>query len=412
MGLGDIYEGPMAQAIATGPEAKIRAGFNALPGLESQGLQNDYQRQQNKDQAYNSPSRAATHHETAIGEYVRKHFHENDPPGHAPGEAQARLMQEMGGQGGLSAPPPQGVTNSTPPPTYMGGGGPDQGSTLLDNAKDGGYGLSNTPMPSQTPGQGPDMGQSMPSGGLSRPSLGRPTMSMAGVNPPRGQAPNGMTSPPDNTPMTHGDVQEYMKMAPFLKMDQPKTPGRDFIAEENNKEVNREKLDTKKGATKQGLQTDSESNKNAIADADRKLKARIEWQKHLDRMEEIAARVKIGAGTAMDIAILNSMTRLKTSSDSDAARVRSSLSEIVGDEDAKGLADEQETQAKQLLLDIAKQQAKMSGKGGAPNMSMSTSSRQPQGPLAQAALAAAKADPTSPKAQAVFKKLGLNAQGN
>lgn len=392
MGLGDIYDSNMAHRIVSGTGENLKEGFTSLPKLYSQSLQDDSQRQSNADQAYNSPSRPATHHEAAIAKYVRGLMGHEDP--NVPPEWIDRLKSE---HGQMSTPMPMG--QPTAPPSYMGGGGPNAGTTETEPAAFGGYGLSNTPPPATTPGIGPDA-NGAPSEGLSRPQMqGRPSM------------PSPRPAMSNDGPMTHGDVGEYLRMAPLFQAESArrkeanKPPPRDYLGEialrATAKGTEDRKTEDQKTEHKKETITLSENFKNKRFND---VNAR-EWQRniwhHEDVLRGIEERLELGKTTAQDKTdLMRYLGEIQA-----AARERTSIPELADDKDAKDFGQSMEDRAKQ---DLIRMEARKSATPPTTSrVSAGVKTREPQGDAAKQALKWARDNPNDPRTPAILKKLGM-----
>lgn len=383
MGLGDIYEGPNAQRIISGGGPTLQRGFESLPSMESQYLQNQNQRQANTDQAYNSPARGATEHETAIGNHIRDMMGHDDP--NIPPQWRERLKQEMaqGGMAGGGQPPSMGQPTQgaiqnlgSSLGSSMGGDGPSSFSLNAQTpAAYGGYDLPDTTGAAKPP-QVPYAYQPTPEPvyqpDSERIQGGLNSKPMAGYNPPPRQIGKA-------GPMTNGDVQKYMHMAPFFKVEadskKAAKPGRDFIAEEDNKAKNRKLLEDQKSKNKGTLQDDQQAARKEETD---KQLAR-QWQQtiwaHEDRIKSINERIANGSATHAD-----SMELKKYLGEIAAnAKLRSSIPSLADDQKAIDQENELEKNAKESLIKLNQQQANRPIQGTSTTSSTSKTTRAPQG---------------------------------
>ncbi len=395
MGLGDIYTSDFASNLVNGPNNQISDAFRRAPDLEASYLHAQGQRQANTDAAYNSPAREANSQEQQLGEYYKKMIGHGDP--NVPPEWSTRLHAEL--TGGQAQPSGLGGQSQGQGPIQnMGSGGAPQAPAGINGsapASMGGYGLS---------GEAPErtVQVDVPRGFEDRPQ--DPTGGQPLPEPPRGLGMAPMRSPKssvqESKPMTRGDVQMWSQAGQHKI--QAKAAPRDYIAEENNREANREKLAPIKEGAKTANQTQAERNRTAIADADRKNDWRKAWQRHLDTLEEIKARVKIGASTAFDIAKLKALVDLTNSARSGSSKDRASLNELMDDPETQQAATDLETEAKQTLIEAEKQMQKMGS--GPATVTGSSSETQTIGNKDKAktqakALEWARKNPNDPRAQ-------------
>lgn len=391
MGLGDIYNN-VPQTFASGPAGQQSQAFESLPGLQDSALRATYQKQANADQAYNSPSRPATHHEAAIAKYVRGLMGHEDP--NVPPEWIDRLKSE---HGQMSTPVPMG--QPTAPPSYMGGGGPNAGTTETEPAAFGGYGLSSTPQPATTTGVGPDA-NGAPTEGLSRPPMqGRPSM------------PSPRPAMSNDGPMTHEDTLEYLRMAPLFQAESArrkeanKPPPRDYLGEialrATAKGTEDRKTEDQKVEHKKETITLSENFKNKRFND---VNAR-EWQRniwhHEDVLRGIEERLELGKTTAQDKTdLMRYLGEIQA-----AAKERTSIPELADDKDAKDFGQSMEDRAKQDLIRM--EARKSATPPTTSHVSAGVKTREPQGDAAKQALKWARDNPNDPRTPAILKKLGM-----
>jgi hypothetical protein len=208
MGLEDIYyRQPWTPNQGLGGQID-RAG-ESIARVPMANAQLQAQQQANTDAAYNSPAREANPHEAAVGSYIQNLMESH--PNYQPGFKE-RLQQEMS-QGGLTAP-------AAPPPS------PGQGLGVPSDAPRGDAG---------------DMrsgGQGLMAAATSEAPLSmngepmrRPLPAAAAFAAQRNAPPPVTIVPPpvrSQVPMTRGDVDTYMRMAPIFNSQKPQ---RDYMGE-------------------------------------------------------------------------------------------------------------------------------------------------------------------------------------
>ena len=380
MGLGDIY-GRVPDSFAGRNEQQMGQAFGALPVLYDSYLRDKSLEQSNVDRAYNSPARPANPQEMDIGNYVRKMMGYDDP-NVPPGWAD-RLKQELsGGEMGLSQP------GRSMGPGPMEPEGTNVGLSMRSNTEirgeplSGPGGLGGEAIPS------PDYAVSMPQ---SRPQPAAP-------RPPR-------------PGMTQGDVDKYMRMAgPSMKATG--RPQQDRLEEiwlrSQLKGIEDRKTVAVKGTEQRVGQTQAEGVKVAEGDKDRALAWEIALLKDKQALASIEARVRIGTGTAMDVAKLKALVSIYGSAKSAGARELSSIPNIAENERLITDAADVAQTAKQALIDIEKVMKSPQPPAGKQSMSVGVRTRQPQGESNRAALKWLRANPDHPDAPAVRKKLGIS----
>lgn len=164
----------------------------------------DAQRQANKDAAYSSPAREANPHEAGVGSYIQNlmESHPNFQPGF-----KERLTQEVTG-GGLAKP-------AAPPSMEPAGLASPPMDSPRGDAGDMRSGLSAPPVPMSMNGEP-----------MRRPLVHRDE---APPQAPQVQGPQmPMAQGRPQAPMTRGDVDLYMKMAPIFNTQKPQ---RDYMGE-------------------------------------------------------------------------------------------------------------------------------------------------------------------------------------
>ncbi len=383
MGLGDVYNN-VPDSFSGQAGRQVGQAFQSLPALQQSSLQAQGMQQANQDAAYNSPAREANPQERDIGNFYRQligHGDPNTPPGFAE-RFHSELTDKSGGLG-------QGVQPQSQPPTQ-----PSSPSSM--------------PMASSGLSSGPAEPQSRPQPqvqqGLSAPPSRDFAMSM----------PQSLGR---QQPMTQGDVEKYMRLAPELRqrtgssgLTYDQRLALEEAKTENTKEVEGVKgnirggLEEKKGGIKGGLQAQGEKAKAA---ENVKIEKR-KWQEaiwHEDRMRNIEAKIRTGSATALEVAQLKAATARYTAEIGAIAKQVSSIPELAGDEDLKAQTKELQRRSQQMVIGANKMS--VSDSPTSTNQSSSVRVKGPQGSQSNAALDWANAHPNDPRSILIKKKLGL-----
>lgn len=343
MGLGDIYEGPMAQRIVEGTGANLQRGFTSIPDLYSQSLRDDYQKQTNVDQQYNSPSREATPHEVELANRIKAmmgdvppHWEERFKAEHGGGLAAPAAAAPAPQAGGLSAPVPGPQAAPMPAPasqysgSSMGGGlmGPFRGGRPPPEPAPTGGGIINI-------GPGNQFGSYTPYGstmGMSpQPKRGFDSMSMPGKLPPKPQAS-----------MTKGDVDRYMHIAPLLQATKPRAADNFHLGEKIT-------LEEAKSKNKGGLQDDAQEHDTEMKMmADRRQWQDIKWR-HDDRLSQLENQLTIGQGTAIQVAKIQAQARMYAADVESAAKDLQSIPNLAQNPTVQADAKELQERARRIL---------------------------------------------------------------
>lgn len=227
MGLDDIYY-KRAYAPAQDANAQTAQGFEQLAQVPIANAQLAAQQQANTDAAYTAPGAQAPPERNIIGHHIKARM--AGPP-----EFQQRFLQEMS-QGPA---PAQGLAPQVQPQAPVDAPRGDAG-----DMRPQGY----RPQPAQAQGLGapaptnanpqmetyvsPMNGRTPLPAGVRTP-LPASSSFAADRNPPAPQTPRVAVAQgqPSGRPMSNYEVDSYMRMSPFLKLDQVKDdPRRDIAA--------------------------------------------------------------------------------------------------------------------------------------------------------------------------------------
>lgn len=213
MGLNDIYN-QQPWTPYSGVQQRMDQGFEQVAAVPERNARLDAQRQANTDAAVTAPGAPASPERVKMVEYIKAHMRAT--PGHEPGFDDRLLSELQGGQGqGLQGgqAQPQGPAQGpqqypSPPPMNQGPAQAPSGPPRGD-ASDMRSGLM--PQPVQAPRQPLPAGAAFAAQRPQGPSIPQAQVQVQGPQ----------------TPMTNHDTDSYMRMAPFVKMDQPPKPLKD-----------------------------------------------------------------------------------------------------------------------------------------------------------------------------------------
>lgn len=297
MGLADYLDrAPDAnrgnQLLQQGAQSFARMPMDAAQ-LQQQQLQNTGLQQANTDAAYTAPGAPASPEGNAIGQYIKSHM--RGTPGWTP-EHEQRLIAELTGGGAPGGQPQGGLQGPQARGPEAGAQGPQYAPTALGQTPVS-QGLGGGVAP-QMPR--PNSDQTNYLGKPATPSLGqgnfgtydRPSSmgyagdmtGMAGVPKVNvvPQGPQAGATPAAGGPMTNRDVEQYQRMAPFLKLDQgPREDPRMAIANQKDR-----------------LARDQMAQKQNFLDQEDRLKREL---------ARLSANVSLANGNAQQKAILQQM---------------------------------------------------------------------------------------------------------
>ena len=404
---------------------ELGSAFSSLPGLQRSKLEADAMRQQNVDQAYNSPARPANSYEQQIGNHYRRLMGHDNP--NIPPEWRDRLMREFNSRG-LQSP---AVGVQQPPveqPQYSGPGARDQwGPPPQSMAQP----MEQTPSRFNAP-PSLDFAVSMPitdssernylsdttglysqpgnTSGMERPPNMERGM-MGGPNFAQGSMPQKLNRP--DASMTNGDVNKFMSMAGTLAprksgltlaeqmlLDDRKTSNDQKL--EETKDLGRgERLNTTEGG-KDTRQGDKVKSVEELAKQRRALDWQIALLRNKTLVAGIAERVAANKSTAQDRQLLM-QTMVYIAQSGNLVKGESSIPSLARNPEIMATLKELELTTKQTLLDWEKRMSSGPKTSGTEGESKSTTIKMkfPNGMIR---------DITSDKVESATKKGGVEVQ--
>lgn len=247
-----------------------------------------------------------------------------------PAEAAVAAHTEIdANQNGI--PDSQEQLPATAPPSYMGGGGPESGDHMTEPAASGGYGLPTNVAPSMERGVGPDAGQEM-----DRP-LAQSSLRTGGMRATAAQPPPQPAMPPltvRNLPELEAISRDVAARRQARNNTLTDEQWRD---REDIKTQNKIKVEEKKGGNALTLEDKKAETKKDLFKQGLEQAWKIEWQRHLDRLQAMKDELDIATlkGDGEAIARIHAEAVRYAADQGVVGKIRSSINDFASEEAQK-----------------------------------------------------------------------------